>query len=86
MQDGFSKRHPTVPDETMRDLLGRLQYQLYTQAKNEFDKLAVREQGQERPFLADNRSKKGVVALPRGVQYRVIEDGTGASVRPRRAK
>ena len=29
-------------------------------------------------FLAANRAKAGVVTLPSGVQYRVIEPGTGA--------
>ena len=31
-------------------------------------------------FMASNRSKKGIVALPNGVQYRVIEDGTGRAI------
>ena len=38
MQDGYAKRPPTVPMETMRDVLGRMQYQVYSQAKNEFEK------------------------------------------------
>ncbi|HVK37781.1 MAG TPA: FKBP-type peptidyl-prolyl cis-trans isomerase [Candidatus Kapabacteria bacterium] len=29
-------------------------------------------------FLAENKTKEGVVALPSGVQYKVIKDGTGA--------
>ena len=78
LQDGFSKRQPTVPVETMRDVLGRLQYQVYTQAKNEFEKSAAENKAKSDRFLAENRAKKGVVALPSGVQYLVIEEGTGA--------
>lgn len=33
---------------------------------------------QNQKFLADNRKKEGVVALPSGLQYKVITEGTGA--------
>jgi len=36
LQDGFAKRKPTVAEETMRDVLGRMQAQMYTAAKAEF--------------------------------------------------
>ena len=36
LQDGFAKRKPTVSEETMRDVLGRMQAQMYTAAKAEF--------------------------------------------------
>src|SRR5690606_33386280 len=29
---------------------------------------------------ASNRAKKGIVALPSGVQYRVVEEGTGRAI------
>ena len=29
-------------------------------------------------FLTSNRSKNGIVALPSGVQYRIIEEGEGS--------
>ncbi|HZP66016.1 MAG TPA: FKBP-type peptidyl-prolyl cis-trans isomerase [Rudaea sp.] len=77
MQDGYAKRKPTVSEETMHDLLGRMQYQMYTQAKSEFDKLAADNKAKSQKFMADNKTKKGIVVLPSGVQYRVIEDGTG---------
>jgi FKBP-type peptidyl-prolyl cis-trans isomerase FklB len=78
MQDGYAKRPPTVPMETMRDVLGRMQYQVYSQAKNEFEKMGSENKAKSQRFLAENRSKKGVVALPSGVQYLVIEEGTGS--------
>jgi FKBP-type peptidyl-prolyl cis-trans isomerase FklB len=78
MQDGFAKRPSTLTDEQMRDLLSRMQYQLYSKAKGEFDKLATENKAKSSRFMADNKAKKGIVALPSGVQYRIIEDGTGA--------
>jgi FKBP-type peptidyl-prolyl cis-trans isomerase FklB len=79
MQDGFAGRKPAVSEDSMHDLLGRMQYQMYTKAKGEFDKIANENKAKSQKFMADNKAKKGIVALPSGVQYRVIEDGTGAS-------
>lgn len=77
MQDGYAKRQPAVPEATMRDVLSRMQYQVYSQAKGEFDKLAVDNKAKSQRFLAENKAKKGVTTLPSGVQYLVIEEGTG---------
>jgi len=79
MQDGYASRKPTVSEETMHDLLGRMQYQMYSKAKGEFDKLSSENKAKSQKFMADNKAKKGIVALASGVQYRVIEDGTGTA-------
>lgn len=78
LQDGYAKRNPSVPEEQMRDVLGKFQQKMMTEAKAEFDKLAGDNKAKSQKFLAENRAKKGIVSLPSGVQYRVIEDGTGA--------
>ncbi len=78
MQDGYAKRQPTVPMDTMRDVLTRMQYQVYSQAKSEFEKMASENKAKSQRFLAENRAKKGIVTLPSGVQYLVIEEGNGA--------
>lgn len=77
MQDGYAKRQPTVSEETMRDVLTRMQYQVYSQAKGEFDKMAADNKAKSQRFLAENKTKKGVTTTPGGVQYLVIEEGTG---------
>jgi FKBP-type peptidyl-prolyl cis-trans isomerase FklB len=77
LQDGYAKRAPTVSEESMRDLLGRLQYQQYTQAKGEFDKAASENKAKGQRFLAENKAKANVKSLPSGVQYVVIEEGSG---------
>jgi FKBP-type peptidyl-prolyl cis-trans isomerase FklB len=77
LQDGFSKKKPTVSEETMRDVLGRMQAQMYSAAKAEFDKLGSENKAKSQKFLAENKGKKGVVTLPSGLQYVVIEEGTG---------
>lgn len=79
MQDGYASRKPAVSEDTMHDLLGRMQYQMYTKAKGEFDKIAGENKAKSQKFMADNKLKTGIKSLPSGVQYRVIEDGTGGA-------
>ncbi|MGH8042637.1 MAG: FKBP-type peptidyl-prolyl cis-trans isomerase [Rudaea sp.] len=78
IQDGYAKRTPSVSDDKMHDLLSRMQYQLYTKAKSEFDKLASENKAKSDKFLAENKSKTGIHVLSSGVQYRVIEEGSGS--------
>lgn len=78
IQDGYAKRTPSVSEDKMHDLLARMQYQMYTKAKSEFDKLAAENKAKSEKFLAENKTKTGIHVLPSGVQYRVIEDGTGS--------
>ena len=48
------------------------------QAKAEYDKVAAENKTKSDQFLAQNKAKQGVQSLPSGVQYRVIEAGSGA--------
>ena len=48
------------------------------EAKAEWDKAAAENKTKSDSFLAQNKAKTGVKVLPSGVQYRVIETGTGA--------
>ena len=77
IRDGYAKHKPAVSEDTMHDLLGRMQYEMYTKAKTQFEKLAADNLAKSKKFLEDNKHKKGIVVLPSGVQYRVIEDGSG---------
>ena len=45
------------------------------EAKSKDESAANRKAGEA--FLADNKSKPGVVALPDGLQYKILKDGTG---------
>jgi FKBP-type peptidyl-prolyl cis-trans isomerase FklB len=78
LQDGYAKRKATVADDTMRDVLTRMQYEMYNKAKGDFEKLASDNKAKSQKFLSENRSKKGIVTLPSGLQYQIIEEGTGA--------
>ncbi|HMN34207.1 MAG TPA: FKBP-type peptidyl-prolyl cis-trans isomerase [Chiayiivirga sp.] len=78
IQDGYAKRDPAVPAEQMGAALEAMQKKLLDEAKAEFDKVAGENKRKSDAFLAQNRSKTGVQTLSSGIQYRVIETGTGA--------
>jgi len=77
IQDGYGKRQPAVAEEQMAAALEGMQQQLLEKAKGEFERVSAENKTKSDQFLAQNRAKNGVVVLPSGLQYRVIEDGTG---------
>lgn len=77
MQDGYAKRNPTVPEEQMRTALESMQKRMLDQAKAEFDRVSGENKRKSDAFLAANKSKPGITTLPSGIQYRVIEAGSG---------
>jgi peptidylprolyl isomerase len=78
LQDGFAKRAATYPQEQMDAQLTGLQQRMMAKARTEFETLARTNKAKSDAFLAANRAKPGVTTLPSGIQYRVIEPGTGA--------
>lgn len=82
IQDGYGKRTPAVPEATMAEVMQNFQKKMMTEAKAEYDKVAGENRSKSQQFLAQNKSKKGIITLPSGLQYRVIEDGTGRQVTP----
>lgn len=81
LQDGYAKKTPAVPDETMRDMLGKMQDKMRDEAMTKFKQLADENKAKSSKFLAENKTKKGIVTLPSGVQYRVIEEGSAAGAK-----
>ncbi|MBW8367600.1 MAG: FKBP-type peptidyl-prolyl cis-trans isomerase [Arenimonas sp.] len=78
LQDGFAKRAAQYPQPQLDAQLAGLQQRMMTKARSEFEKVANENKAKSDAFLAANRAKPGVTTLPTGVQYRVIEPGTGA--------
>jgi FKBP-type peptidyl-prolyl cis-trans isomerase FklB len=58
----------------------RTQVNQKMEAKSKEEGAANRKEGEE--FLAANKSKSGVVALPSGLQYKILTEGTGPKPTP----
>ncbi|MCX7048142.1 MAG: FKBP-type peptidyl-prolyl cis-trans isomerase [Candidatus Sumerlaeota bacterium] len=79
-------KQPTMSDEEMKGVMDRLKVAQQEKQKAEMEKQrkAMAEKGKElsskgKTFLEENAKKEGVKALPDGLQYKVIKEGTGKS-------
>ena len=76
LQDAYAKKPPAVPEAAMRDAMTKLDQKMQA----EQNKTLSDNKREADVFMASNRSKKGIVALPNGVQYRAIDEGTGKPI------
>jgi len=77
IRDVVADKEPKVSAEEMRSLLTALQEKVRAEQVEAFKKLSEENQAAADKFLAANKSKTGIVTLPSGVQYRIIEEGDG---------
>jgi len=78
MQDGMGTAPLALTEQQMKDVLNKFQKDLIAKRTSEFNKKADENKTKGEAFLAENKSKPGVVVLPSGLQYKVIEAGTGS--------
>ena len=78
LQEGYGKKEPTVAVTQLRTAVEAMQKRQMEKAKAAFDKASAANKTKSDAFLAQNKAKAGVQSLPGGVQYRVLEAGSGA--------
>jgi len=78
MQDGMSGTQLILTEQQMKDVLNKFQKDLMAKRTSEFNKKSEENKVKGEAFLNANKSKEGVVVLPSGLQYKVIEKGTGS--------
>ncbi len=78
IRDGLAERDPSVPEEEMVTILQTMAEEIRAEQIEKFNSLADENAAKSETFLSTNRNKDSIVVLPSGVQYRVIESGTGA--------
>jgi FKBP-type peptidyl-prolyl cis-trans isomerase FklB len=77
IRDAAAGRDPQVPPEEMQQILTAFNERMREERMEQFQQLAEENKVRADEFLAQNKDKKGIVTLPSGVQYRVIEEGDG---------
>jgi FKBP-type peptidyl-prolyl cis-trans isomerase len=80
--DGLARKKPELSQQQIAQILQSVKQTLYAQAKTKFDKASTENKASSESFLAKNRTRPGVKVLPDGIQYRVIDEGTGPQVKP----
>lgn len=78
LRDAYAKKPPSVPVDELRTAVQNMQKRQGEKAKAAWEKAAAENKTKSDAFIASNKAKSGVKALPSGVQYRVIEAGNGA--------
>lgn len=75
----YARQPPTVSMSVMQHQLHVLAQQMHRQAMQSFQRMAEHNAEVSAAFMRNNRDKPGVVSLPSGVQYKVLETGHGAA-------
>jgi len=78
IRDAHGGQDPRIPGQEMQERLMALQEQVRQQRMEQFMQLAEENEARSEEFLRQNRERSGIVDLPSGVQYRVIDEGEGA--------
>lgn len=81
LQDAYAKKQPAITADQLKPAVEAFQKREQAraqQAKAEYDKAAAENKTKSTQFLATNKAAAGVQTLPSGVQYKVLEKGTGA--------
>lgn len=77
LTDGLSGEKPLLTDEEMKNVFSNLQKEMATRNAEQKAKLGVQNKKQSDAFLAENKTKKGVITLPSGLQYKELKSGNG---------
>lgn len=78
LSDAIAKKKPALTEEDVQKAMTNFQQTLQDKIKT----LADKNKKEGEAFLAANKTKDGVKALPSGLQYKVIKSGTGATPGP----
>lgn len=78
LQDAYASKEPGYKPEELGAQLAAFDEKLRSEAEAKFKEVAAKNKAESDKFMAANKIKKGVIALPSGIQYRVIEEGNGA--------
>lgn len=79
IKDALENREPKLSEEEMVAEVQAFQQEMQTQQVEKMKKLAEKNLADSKAFLAENAKKEGVVVLDSGLQYKIIEPGTGPS-------
>ena len=77
LKDVLAGNKPLLSDDEAMATLTALQNDMRTKQQEKAQQLGLANKKEGEDFLAANKSKEGVVALPSGLQYKVLKEGSG---------
>src|SRR5207244_3275994 len=78
IQDVLGGGNLLMTDQEAQSILTNLQADLRKKQQQGMQQAAETNHKEGHAFLAANKSKDGIVALPSGLQYKILQEGTGA--------
>ena len=77
LQDGLAGSKPALSDEEIKTVMSAFQQEMRAKQQERLKAQGAKNKADGDAFLAANKAKEGVVALPSGLQYKVLTAGTG---------
>ena len=79
LKDALDGKPARISQEEMQQATMAFQQQAQARAQEKMAGASVKNKTEGDAFLAQNKTKEGVVTLPSGLQYKIITAGTGAT-------
>ena len=77
IKDALAGKEPLLSREEIRATIKALQQRVEAAGEMELRQKAAKTLEEGRRFLAENQKKEGIRALPSGLQYKVLSEGSG---------
>jgi FKBP-type peptidyl-prolyl cis-trans isomerase FklB len=77
LRDGLAGGKTLLTDEEAQAALSEVQNDLRKKQQEKMQEAGAANKKEGEAFLAANKAKEGVVALPSGLQYKILKEGTG---------
>jgi FKBP-type peptidyl-prolyl cis-trans isomerase len=78
LRDAFANGKTLLTEDEVRTILTQLQADMRKKQQEVAQVAAENNKKQGVAFLEANKTKEGVVTLPSGLQYKILQEGTGA--------
>lgn len=77
--DALTGQKLLMTKEQMQETISNLQKKLVEEQKKKFEESSQKNAKSGKAFLEKNKTEKGVVTLPSGLQYKIVDEGKGPS-------
>jgi len=82
IKDILSGNKPLMTDEEVQDVMTNFRKEMTAKQAARIKEAGEKNKKEGETFLAENKKKEGVVALPSGLQYKIITEGKGDKPKP----
>lgn len=79
LQTGYAGEKPALSEQDMQTTLTAMQKQMVEKMQQKYELVSNKNLAEGQAFLAKNAKEVGVVTLPSGLQYKIIDAGKGES-------